>query len=135
MSSYCAAKTKNGKRCRARPINGDAKCYSHSERTAEQRAKSRSNGGRMRAVMLHRRPLTPFDLAKLDWWSLDTIDHVTAALRWLVRETAASRIDARTSNALVQSIGALRSSITDAELDARLDSIERRLAAPRRIAS
>lgn len=132
MTTRCAAKTKSGSRCRARPLHNDSMCWSHSPHNAERRARARSDGGRARAIAMHRRE--QIDITKLGWWALASRDDLINALRWCARRIAMGKLDPRSANSLVAVLGALRGSLVDAELDARLDRIERKIGGPRRAA-
>lgn len=136
MRARCNAKRNDGERCRAPAIPDDphGQCWAHSPALAATRTRWQRAGGRQRALAMSRRPLTPAQMARLSWWRLESLDHVIDAIRWVVRETAASRIDARTSHAMLASLAALRGTLSDRELDARLESLERRLNRPRGIA-
>lgn len=115
--STCAASTTDGTPCRARPLHGRDRCWHHADDLADQRAEARARGGRNSSTVARRLAAMPDPLRDL----LDGLVEVFAATR-------AGEVDPARAQALASVARAIVRAWDVAEIDDRLDEIERALS-------
>ncbi len=124
----CEAKTKTGKKCSARPLEGKAYCFSHDPESTERRETARKAGGKARGAQLRRR-VTTQETGTPSWLPLVSLDDARAAYAWLVGAVVSGRLEARTVNAAAGALGGLVAVIRDCDLEKRIAAIEERSGA------
>jgi len=117
MSKQCSARNRNGKRCGAWAVIGQAKCALHLD--PERAAKMGSMHGR-RAALPSQPDAAPMEPPK-------TACDVRDALARTMAQVHARKMDTRTANAVAYVATSLLRAMEVADLETRLVAIEGRM--------
>jgi hypothetical protein len=123
----CAATTKSGNACRMPPLSGTTVCWAHSDddHVQRQRDDARVAGGATRGLQLVAEGVAPIGDGPPRWWQLKNAVEVRDAYVWLAQRLVRREIDARSANAMAAVLHGLMTVSRDAELEQRIESVER----------
>ncbi len=132
-SQTCAATTKSGNPCRMPPLLGTSFCWAHSDddHVQKQRDDARVAGGAARGLQLLAGGVVHIGEETARWWQLKNAVEVRDAYVWLAQRLARREIDARSANAMAAVLHGLMTVSRDAEIEQRIESIERATGARR----
>ena len=122
----CQATTQDGGLCQAPAMASSGFCFAHDPSKADEADAARRAGGIQRARQMDRTGCgapnpTP------TWWPLATAAHARAGLAYVVQETLSGHLPARDANAAAGALSALVGALRAADLEQRLELLERTL--------
>ena len=122
----CEAIASSGKPCQAPALAGSQFCWTHDPANAEAADAARRAGGAQRARQMDRSGCGAPDPVPA-WWPLETVAHARAGLAYVVQGVLAGSLPARDANAATGALSALVNTLRAADLELRLELLERTL--------
>ncbi len=123
----CQATTQSGEPCQAPAMASSDFCFAHDPSKATEADAARRAGGLQRARQMDRSGHgAPEPLPT--WWPLETAAHACAGLAYVVQETLSGHLPSRDANAATGALSTLVGVRRAADLEQRLEMLERALA-------
>lgn len=117
MAGQCPGQNRDGSACSAVPLPGRAWCHWHDPDREALRTESRRQGGLNKSREARARKL----LAK----GMDSLGDVNDVLKLAMLEVQAGRLDPKIANAMANLAGRIKDLSVGAELEARIDELQR----------